>query len=275
MFDISVNLTNKQFKKDKNDVINRAINNGVNGLLIIGSNLENSYDAYKISKKYKNYCWSTVGLHPHYANLWNDNYVNKIIKLIKNDKVVAIGECGLDFYRNYSSIKEQLFAFHAQLELSYSFKIPIYLHCRNAFKFFFKILKFWYYKIPATIIHCFSGNEYELKKCLDMNMSIGISELFFNSKYRKGFKNDINLIPKNKLLIETDSPFLLFKKTYNKIYKKLKGRNEPSLLPNLLKKISLLRNEIFSELDKQTEINTFKILKLNKNNCNYNFNNLK
>ncbi|QJC36577.1 hypothetical protein GJU00_01420 [Enterobacteriaceae endosymbiont of Donacia simplex] len=186
--------------------------------------------------------------------------------MIKKKTVVAIGECGLDFYRNYSSKKEQLFTFNTQLELASYYNVPIYLHCRNAFKDFIKILKIWNHKISKIIIHCFSGNQYELEKCLDMNMSIGLTELFFNKKYRTGSIKDIKLIPKKKLLIGTDSPFLLFKEMYNKIYKKFKGRNEPSLLPNLLKKITLLRKEKYSYLNIQTEKNSFDILNLNKNN---------
>ncbi|QJC35762.1 TatD family hydrolase [Enterobacteriaceae endosymbiont of Donacia sparganii] len=266
MFDISVNLTNKQFKNDIDNIINRAIKNGINGMLIIGSYIEDSFNAYKITKKYKNYCWSTVGIHPHYAYLWHNNIISKIEKLIKYKTVVAIGECGLDFYRNYSSIKEQLLSLNAQLELASNYSMPIYLHCRNAFEIFFKVLKLWINKIPKIIIHCFSGNKYELEKCLDMNISIELTELFFNNKYRIGSINDIKLIPKKQLLIGTDSPFLLLKKIYNKIYKKFKGRNEPSLLPNLLKKISSLRNEKYLTLNVQTEKNSLNILNLNKNN---------
>ncbi|QJC38203.1 hydrolase TatD [Enterobacteriaceae endosymbiont of Donacia marginata] len=266
MFDISVNLTNKQFEKDIDGIINRAIQNKVNGMLIIGCDLKDSLNAYNITKKYQNYCWSTVGIHPHYANLWENNIINKIEKFLKYKNIVAIGECGLDFYRNYSSKKEQLLTFNTQLELAASYAMPIYLHCRNAFNLFFHVLKFWIHKISKIIIHCFSGNKYELEKCLDMNMSIGLSESFFNKKYRIGSIKDVKLIPKEKLLIGTDSPFLLFKSMYDKIYKKLKGRNEPSLLPNLLKKIVFLRKEKYSILDIQTEKNAFNILNLSTNN---------
>ncbi|QJC31720.1 hydrolase TatD [Enterobacteriaceae endosymbiont of Donacia tomentosa] len=268
MFDISVNLTNKQFFNDKKNVISRAINNGIKGMLIVGCNIKDSYNAYKITQEYKNYCWSTVGIHPHYAGLWDYKTIEHINKLIQYNNVVAIGECGLDFYRNFSSIKQQLFAFHYQLELSSYYSIPIYLHCRNAFQIFIKILKSWIHKIPKAVIHCFSGNQYELKQCLDMNLYIGISELFFNKKYRNDFINNIRLIPQNKLLVETDSPFLLFKTTNSLIYKQFNGRNEPSLLPNLLKKISVLRKENFFQLKEKTEYNARIFLNLKKNNCN-------
>ncbi|QJC36576.1 hypothetical protein GJU00_01415 [Enterobacteriaceae endosymbiont of Donacia simplex] len=83
MFDISVNLTNKQFKKDIHNVINRAIKNNINGMLLIGCNITDSFNAYKITKKYKNYCWATVGIHPHYANLWNNYTFHKLETLLK------------------------------------------------------------------------------------------------------------------------------------------------------------------------------------------------
>ncbi|QJC29586.1 hydrolase TatD [Enterobacteriaceae endosymbiont of Plateumaris pusilla] len=263
MFDISVNLTHVQFNKDLDSVINRAINKGINGMLVIGSNIIDSYNAYKIVKKYNNYCWSTVGIHPHYANLWEKNTIHNMNYIISKKKVVAIGECGLDFYRNKSSIKEQLFAFNSQLELASSLFIPVFLHCRNAFNIFIKELSPWISKIPQSIIHCFSGNKYELEQCLSMNLSISISGLFFNKKYRLSSINDLKLIPQDHLLTETDSPFLSFKKINNSNYYDItKNRNEPFFLYYLLKKMAYIRNENFKLLQFYTEKNARNILKI-------------
>ncbi|QJC29139.1 TatD family hydrolase [Enterobacteriaceae endosymbiont of Plateumaris rustica] len=263
MFDISVNLTNIQFDKDRNLVIDRSIKKGIKGMLIIGSNITDSYHAYKIVKKYNNYCWSTVGIHPHYANLWKKDTIDNICYILSKKRVVAIGECGLDFYRNKSSKKEQLFVFNAQLELASSLFKPVFLHCRNAFNIFIKELSPWINKIPQSIIHCFSGSKYELEQCLSMNLSIGISGLFFNKKYRSESINDIKLIPKEFLLTETDSPYLSFKKIKDSnYYNIIKNRNEPLFLYYLLKHISYIRNESFSLLQIQTEKNARNILKI-------------
>ncbi|QJC30478.1 TatD family hydrolase [Enterobacteriaceae endosymbiont of Neohaemonia nigricornis] len=263
MFDMSVNLTSKRFDNDHQLVIDRAKLYGINGMLIIGSNVNDSIYANQIILPYKNYCWATAGVHPHYANLWNKNTINIINNIINKYKtVVAIGECGLDFYRNLSSKKQQIFAFNAQLELATQYSLPLFLHCRNAFSDFIKILKKWIDKIPISVIHCFSGNQYELQQCLDMNLYIGISELFFNKKYRIFSINDINIIPKNKIVIETDSPYLLFKNIYKNIYKKYQGRNEPFLLVNLVKKIATYQKNNIDIVKKQTEKNTRILLNI-------------
>ncbi|QJC30024.1 hydrolase TatD [Enterobacteriaceae endosymbiont of Plateumaris sericea] len=263
MFDISVNLTHVQFNKDLNLVIDRAVNKGINGMLVIGSNIIDSYRAYTIVKKYNNYCWSTVGVHPHYASLWKEDTIKNIYSMTSKKKVVAIGECGLDFYRNKSSIKEQLFAFNAQLELASSLFMPVFLHCRNAFHIFIKELSPWISKIPQSIIHCFSGNKYELEQCLSMNLAIGISGLFFNKQYRSSSINDLKLIPQDYLLTETDSPFLSFKKIQNNhYYNIIKNRNEPLFLYYLLQNIAYIRNEDFKSLQIYTEKNARNILKI-------------
>ncbi|QJC30894.1 TatD family hydrolase [Enterobacteriaceae endosymbiont of Macroplea appendiculata] len=263
MFDISVNLTHVRFSKDRELIINRAIQNNINGMLIIGSTIQDSKLACRIAMEYT-FCWSSVGIHPHYANLWTKNSSKKISSLIEHNtiKIIMLGECGLDYYRNYSSIKEQLYVFHAQLELAEQYNLPVLLHCRNAFSDFTTILQKWIGRIPMSIIHCFSGNQYELEKCLDINLAIGISETFFNKKYRLASYDDILLIPQNKLVTGSDSPYLLFKDKYPNIYTKYKGRNEPSLLYNLVKKISLYRNEDFYTLQHITERNARVLLRI-------------
>ncbi|WP_168895646.1 TatD family hydrolase [Enterobacteriaceae endosymbiont of Macroplea mutica] len=263
MFDISVNLTHIRFSRDRELVINRAIQNNINGMLILGSTIQDSKLAYHIATKYV-FCWSSVGVHPHYANLWTKHSSQKISSLIEQNtiKIIILGECGLDYYRNYSTVKEQLYVFNAQLELAAQYNLPVLLHCRNAFNDFTAILKKWIGKIPVSVIHCFSGNTYELETCLDMNLAIGISETFFNKKYRSSSYNDIFLIPQNKLVTGSDSPYLLFKDKYPDIYTTYKGRNEPALLYNLIKKISLYRNEDIYMLQHVTEHNARVLLRI-------------
>ncbi len=110
MFDIGVNLTSSQFAKDRDDVVARALDAGVNGLLITGTNLRESQQAQKLARQYSS-CWSTAGVHPHDSSQWQAATEEAIIELAAQPEVVAIGECGLDFNRNFSTPEEQERAF--------------------------------------------------------------------------------------------------------------------------------------------------------------------
>ena len=131
MFDIGVNLTSSQFAKDRDDVVARAFDAGVNGLLITGTNLRESQQAQKLARQYSS-CWSTAGVHPHDSSQWQAVTEEAIIELAAQPEVVAIGECGLDFNRNFSTPEEQERAFVAQLRIAAELNMPVFLHCRDA-----------------------------------------------------------------------------------------------------------------------------------------------
>ena len=131
MFDIGVNLTSSQFAKDRDDVVARAFDAGVNGLLITGTNLRESQQAQKLARQYSS-CWSTAGVHPHDSSQWQAVTEEAIIELAAQPEVVAIGECGLDFNRNFSTPEEQELAFVAQLRIAAELNMPVFMHCRDA-----------------------------------------------------------------------------------------------------------------------------------------------
>lgn len=131
MFDIGVNLTSSQFAKDRDDVVARAFDAGVNGLLITGTNLRESQQAQKLARQYSS-CWSTAGVHPHDSSQWQAATEEAIIELAAQPEVVAIGECGLDFNRNFSTPEEQERAFVAQLRIAADLNMPVFMHCRDA-----------------------------------------------------------------------------------------------------------------------------------------------
>lgn len=125
MFDIGVNLTSSQFAKDRDDVVARAFDAGVNGLLITGTNLRESQQAQKLARQYSS-CWSTAGVHPHDSSQWQAATEEAIIELAAQPEVVAIGECGLDFNRNFSTPEEQERAFVAQLRIAADLNMPVF-----------------------------------------------------------------------------------------------------------------------------------------------------
>ena len=175
MFDIGVNLTSSQFTKDCSQVVARAKEAGVTGMLITGTNAEESQAAFELAMAYPGHGWSTAGVHPHHASSWQIVVEQQIRVLAANASVVAIGECGLDFNRNFSTPVEQEVAFTAQLALAAEFSLPVFLHCREAHDRFITLLSPWLDKIPAAVVHCFTGTADELDSCLALGLSIGIT----------------------------------------------------------------------------------------------------
>lgn len=139
MFDIGVNLTSSQFAKDRDDVVARAFAAGVKGMLLTGTNIHESQQALKLARRYP-HCWSTAGVHPHDSSQWLSVSEDAIIALANQPEVVAIGECGLDFNRNFSTPQEQERAFQAQLQIAAELQMPIFIHCRDAHERFLALL---------------------------------------------------------------------------------------------------------------------------------------
>ena len=148
MFDIGVNLTSSRFAKDRDDVMARAQEAGVSGMLLTGTNLHESLQAQQLAKHYPR-CWSTAGVHPHDSSSWTQETANTLRQLAEQPEVVAIGECGLDFNRNFSTPEEQERAFSAQLALAAELAMPVFLHCRDAHERFLTLLDPWLPRLPA------------------------------------------------------------------------------------------------------------------------------
>lgn len=174
MFDIGVNLTSSQFAKDRDDVVARAFDAGVNGLLITGTNLRESQQAQKLARQYSS-CWSTAGVHPHDSSQWQAATEEAIIELAAQPEVVAIGECGLDFNRNFSTPEEQERAFVAQLRIAADLNMPVFMHCRDAHERFMTLLEPWLDKLPGAVLHCFTGTREEMQACVAHGIYIGIT----------------------------------------------------------------------------------------------------
>ena len=254
MIDIGVNLTNKRFDKDRDELILRAKNQGVEKLLITGTSVYESQQALALCQYYQqqfpNTLFSTAGVHPHDADGVSDDYLAQLIQLTKQAHVRAIGECGLDFNRNFSEPEQQLKVFKEQISLAAELDMPLFLHQRDAFYPWFAALKPFIHRIPAMVAHCFTGNKVELEQCIAANMYIGITGWLCDERRGKELQNIIKLIPLNRLLIETDAPYL----TPRTIRPRPKSsRNEPSYLPYIVQKI---------EIAYQTSINADKAFNL-------------
>ena len=194
MFDIGVNLTSSQFAKDRDDVVARAFDAGVNGLLITGTNLRESQQAQKLARQYSS-CWSTAGVHPHDSSQWQAVTEEAIIELAAQPEVVAIGECGLDFNRNFSTPEEQERAFVAQLRIAAELNMPVFMHCRDAHERFMTLLEPWLDKLPGAVLHCFTGTREEMQACVACGIYIGITGWVCDERRGLELRELLPLIP--------------------------------------------------------------------------------
>ena len=258
MIDIGVNLTNSRFEKDREDVILQAKLTGVERLIITGTNVFESQKAVDICQQFNNlYC--TAGVHPHDADKVSHNYLQELANLAKNDQVKAIGECGLDFNRNFSTPENQQRVFTEQLELAKQLSLPVFLHQRDAFSTWQAILKEQLNHTPGGVSHCFTGDLKELKACLDMGLYIGITGWICDERRGQELFNIAKYIPLDRIMVETDAPYL----TPRSIRPKPKSsRNEPKYLPFVVSTLAKAMKVNEDELIKHSSINAIQLFKL-------------
>ncbi|HBL4693275.1 3'-5' ssDNA/RNA exonuclease TatD [Citrobacter sedlakii] len=239
MFDIGVNLTSSQFSRDRDEVVARALAAGVNGMLLTGTNLHESQQAQRLAQHYPQ-CWSTAGVHPHDSSQWQPSTEEAIVALAALPEVVAIGECGLDFNRNFSTPEEQERAFDAQLRIAAELQMPVFMHCRDAHTRFLALLDPWLDKLPGAVLHCFTGTRQEMQACIDRGLYIGITGWVCDERRGLALREILPFIPADKLLIETDAPYLLPRDLSPKPASR---RNEPAHLPHIFARISHWRGD--------------------------------
>ena len=255
MFDIGLNLTSAQFAKDCDEVVARAFSAGVKGLLLTGTNLHESEQAQQMAQRYDP-CWSTAGVHPHDSSQWTQHSAEKIYALATTPEVVAVGECGLDFNRNFSTPAEQEAAFTAQLALAAELGMPVFMHCRDAHERFLALLEPWLDKLPGAVLHCFTGTRQEAIACLDRGVYLGITGWVCDERRGLELRELLPVIPADRLLVETDAPYLLPRDMQPKPTSR---RNEPAYLGHILERIAHWRGEDVQWLDAQTDDNVRRL----------------
>ncbi len=237
LFDSHAHIDDDCYDNDLHDVIDRAQNENVRGIMIVGIDINRSLKAIKIANAYKNIITS-VGLHPHDANLCSKENLDSLVSIAKeNSCVKAWGEIGLDFNRMFSSSKEQEDCFVKQLEIAGSLDLPLIFHERDSKGRFYDILKSAGPKSRKGVIHCFSGTKEELFRYLDLGYYIGITGILTLKERGEYLRNIAPCIPEDRILIETDAPYLTPAPQKNKF-----RRNEPSFVKSVLIRLAQIRN---------------------------------
>lgn len=254
MFDIGANLTSSHFSDDLDSVLDESFEAGVKKICITSSNLQDVRNAKKITERNKNLYYS-VGFHPHNAKDFKIEFLKDMSIYLDDPKAICLGEMGLDFNRNFSSKEEQILCFDSQLSLANSINKPLFLHQRDAHDEFLSILDNYKFN-QKLIVHCFTGNLSELEDYLKRDFYIGITGWVCDLKRGLDLRECINHIPQDKLLIETDSPYLSPRKKIR--------RNEPKFLIDVAEEVARLRQQTKESIVKSSYENSLNFFNLHR-----------
>jgi len=224
-----------KYQNDISDVINRAKNKNIKHIICVGVDLESSEKSIILSDQYES-VFATVGYHPHESKSAVDNYLYKMLELLKHPKAVAIGEIGLDYYYKHSDKKTQIKVFREQLELAKDLDMPVIIHNRESDKDLYDNLK--NSKINNGVIHCYSSDVKYANKIFDLGLLVSFTGIL---TFSKSLQAVVKEIPLEKMMIETDSPYLTPIPFRGK-------RNEPHMVSFVAEKIAEIKNISIDEV---------------------------
>ncbi|OOE74364.1 TatD family hydrolase [Salinivibrio sp. ML290] len=240
MIDIGVNLTSTRFDQDRETVVADAKQAGVTGMILTGTSIDESQAAAALASSYPGFVYATAGVHPHDAKSVEATDLSAIQQLAQRPEVVAIGECGLDFNRDFSPRPQQEAVFEAQLALAAELSMPVFMHCRDAHDRWFAILRPWLDKLPAAVLHCFTGDDRALRDCLDAGLYIGVTGWLCDERRGQQLQQQVSWLPDDRLMIETDAPYLQPRDIRPR---PKRSRNEPKYLPHIAQTVARLRQQ--------------------------------
>jgi len=237
--DIGANLANKKFANDLDDVLADAKTSGVSKIVLTGSSEKNSRESAELAQQHPGFLFATAGIHPHDAKSFDPQRTTATLKrLYELKSVVAVGECGLDFNRDFSPRDQQRSCFAAHIELAAQNGLPMFLHERDAFDEFYELMKDARDQISRAVVHCFTGTESAARAYLDLDLHLGITGWICDERRGKHLRDVVKVIPVDRLMIETDCPYLAPRDYRPKI-----SRNEPKYLPHILNAVAECRGE--------------------------------
>jgi TatD DNase family protein len=239
--------------KDIEGTLERAKRNQLSRIITVGIDLEGSKEAIRIAQTY-DFIWATVGIHPHEANSLNREGYEQLEVLAQYPKVVAIGEIGLDFYRNLSPRDIQIESFKRQIKLAQKLAKPLIIHCRDAVLETWQVLMETNGFLCGGVWHCFSGGVELVKQCIEAGFYIGVGGIVTFSKATK-LQQAVKETPIERILLETDAPFLTPVPMRGK-------ENEPAFLRYIAQKVSIIKDMSLEELSLKTTENAKKLLNI-------------
>ena len=240
LIDIGANLTHDSFEHDRDAVLQRARDAGVARMVITGASREHSPKALALAQAHPGTLFATAGVHPHHAVEYTEECDAEMRALHAHPEVVAVGECGLDFFRDFSPRPAQRQAFERQLQIAVETQKPLFLHQRDAHADFMAMMKNFDGKLGPAVVHCFTGTREELFDYLDNDWHIGITGWLCDERRGQHLREIVGNIPAHRLMVETDAPYLL-PRTLKPMPKD--RRNEPAFLPHIVEELARDRGE--------------------------------
>ncbi|KPA16672.1 hydrolase, TatD family [Candidatus Magnetomorum sp. HK-1] len=258
LFDSHCHIDDRAYDKDRSTVIENAKSSDVYGMMIVAITEKSAEKAVQIANDYSQ-CFASVGIHPHDAKTCSEKSLSVLAELSNHPKVKAWGETGLDFNRMFSPQNIQEKCFLRQLEIAEEKSMPLIFHERDSNGRFIEMLRSYDPDERKGVVHCFSGSKKELKGYLDLNYEIGITGILTIHKRGEYLRNLVSYIPKERILIETDAPYLTPSPEKNKT-----RRNEPAFVRSTFLKLCEIRNDDPEELAQTIWDNTCRLYEISE-----------
>jgi TatD DNase family protein len=259
LIDIGSNLTHDSFAADRDAVMARAAEAGVRRQIVTGTDGASSNQAAALAAAHPAILSSTAGVHPHHARSLDATLRMELSDLLRGPQVVAVGECGLDYFRNFSPPEAQRTAFMAQLEIAAAAAKPVFLHQRDSHADFVAILREFRGALVGGVAHCFTGGRAELEDYLALDLHIGVTGWVNDERRGQALRESVSHIPADRLLLETDAPYLLPRDLTPRPKSR---RNEPCYLPHIAAAVAQLRGEPVSDVAASTTRNAIRFFGL-------------
>jgi TatD DNase family protein len=256
LVDIGANLTHSAFRADLDAVLSRARDAGVRTIVVTGTAVEESRAAAALAQSREG-LFATAGVHPHHARECDAGTIPALREIAQRPRVMAIGECGLDFHRNYSPHPDQEKWFVAQLELAAELELPLFLHSRDAHPRFAEILRA--HRPRRAVAHCFTGTREELRAVLDLDLYVGITGWICDERRGRHLVELVREIPRDRLLLETDAPYLVPR---DLVPQPKARRNEPAFLPHILRAVARALGRPAEDIAAETAANARRLFSL-------------
>lgn len=248
LIDIGANLSHESFQADLEQVLQRASAQGVASIVVTGASAEGNAGALQLARRHSQlHC--TAGVHPHEASHYTEAYGTELLRLGREPEVVAMGECGLDFYRDLSPRPVQERCFAEQLEIACIIGKPVFLHERDAHDRFVAILEPYLGRLPKVVVHCFTGNRSQLETYLQLGCYIGVTGWICDERRGRELQDFIGLVPAGRLMVESDAPYLL-PRTIKPAPKS--RRNEPCYLPYVVETLATAAGKTYEQVAAET-----------------------
>lgn len=240
LIDIGANLTHESFAHDLPAVLARAQAVGIERIIVTGASRSGSVEAQQLAAAHPGFLYATAGMHPHHAHEYDGDAEDLFRALLAHPEVVAVGETGLDYHRDFSPREAQRFAFERQLQIAIDVQKPLFLHCREAHADFLAMLDAVHAQLPPVVVHCFTGIGKELDELIERGFHIGLTGWICDERRGQHLRELVRRIPADRLMVETDAPYLLPRTLQPKPSHR---RNEPGFLSHIVEEIARDRGE--------------------------------